>query len=137
PTARIGDIMTRAVYCVTADTTMAEIAKAMTKGRFGSAIVVDGGDRLAGIVTERDVLRAASSGADMTAATAAEWMTADPVTATYDMDIAEAAELMGNRGFRHLPVRDGDRVAGIVSQRDVLRARIHAHRPPRPPSPKE
>ncbi|HEV8626180.1 MAG TPA: glucose-6-phosphate dehydrogenase, partial [Acidimicrobiia bacterium] len=47
PTARIGDIMTRAVYCVTADTTMAEIAKAMTKGRFGSAIVVDGGDRLA------------------------------------------------------------------------------------------
>ena len=133
PTARIGDIMTRTVYCITADTTVAEIAKAMTKGRFGSAIVVDGEDRLAGIVTERDVLRAASSGADLTAATAADWMTADPVTATYDMDIAEAAELMGNRGFRHLPVRDGDRVAGIVSQRDVLRARIHAHRPPQPP----
>jgi glucose-6-phosphate 1-dehydrogenase len=134
PTARIGDIMTRSVYTVTADTTMAEIAKAMTKGRFGSSIVVDGRDRLLGIVTERDVLRAASSGADMTTATAAEWMTADPVTATYDMDIAEAAELMGARGFRHLPVRDGDRVAGIVSQRDVLRARIHAHRPPQSPS---
>jgi len=133
PTARIGDIMTRGVYTVAADATMAEIAKAMTKGRFGSAIVVDGSDRLAGIVTERDVLRAASSGADMTTATAAEWMTADPVTATYDMDIAEAADLMGARGFRHLPVRDGDRVAGIVSQRDVLRARIHAHRPPQPP----
>jgi glucose-6-phosphate 1-dehydrogenase len=134
PTARIGDIMTRSVYTVTADATMAEIAKAMTEGRFGSTIVVDGGERLVGIVTERDVLRAASSGADMTTATAAEWMTADPVTATYDMDIAEAAELMGARGFRHLPVRDGDRVAGIVSQRDVLQARIHAHRPPQPPA---
>ena len=134
PTARIGDIMTRAVYTVTADATVAEIAKAMTKGRFGSTIVVDGSERLIGIVTERDVLRAASSGADLTSATAADWMTADPVTATYDMDIAEAAELMGNRGFRHLPVRDGDRVAGIVSQRDVLRARIHAHRPPQPPT---
>jgi CBS domain-containing protein len=102
----------------------------MTKGRFGSAIVVDEHERLAGIMTERDVLRAAASGADMTTATAAEWMTADPVTATYDMDIAEAAELMGTRGFRHLPVRVGDKVAGIVSQRDVLRARIHAHRLP-------
>jgi glucose-6-phosphate 1-dehydrogenase len=133
PTARIGDIMTRSVYRVAADATVAEIAKAMTKGRFGSAVVVDYRERLIGIMTERDVLRAASSGADLTTATAAEWMTADPVTVTYDMDIAEAAELMGNRGFRHLPVRDGDRVAGIVSQRDVLRARIHAHRPPQPP----
>ena len=101
----------------------------MSKGRFGSAIVVDGEDRLLGIVTERDVLRAASSGADLTVATARDWMTAEPVCATYDMDIAEAAELMGARGFRHLPVREGEKVAGIVSQRDVLRARIHAHRP--------
>ena len=134
PTARIGDIMTRSVYTLAADATVAEIAKAMTKGRFGSAVVVDVSGRLIGIVTERDVLRAASSGADLTSATAADWMTADPVTATYDMDIAEAAELMGNRGFRHLPVREGEHVAGIVSQRDVLRARIHAHRPPQPPT---
>jgi glucose-6-phosphate 1-dehydrogenase len=130
PTARIGDIMTRAVYRVTAAATLSEIARAMTEGRFGSALVVDGGDRLLGILTERDVLRAASAGAEMATATAAEWMTAEPVTATPETDIAEAAELMGARGFRHLPVCDGDRVAGIVSQRDVLRARIHAHRPP-------
>jgi glucose-6-phosphate 1-dehydrogenase len=130
PTARIGDIMTRSVYRVTPDATVADVARAMTRGRFGSALVVDGGDRLVGIVTERDVLRAASAGADMTTATAAEWMTADPVTATPETDIGDAAETMGSRGFRHLPVCDGGRVAGIVSQRDVLRARIHAHRPP-------
>jgi glucose-6-phosphate 1-dehydrogenase len=129
PTARIGDIMTRQVYTVSADANIAEIAKAMAKGRFGSAVVVDGEERLIGIVTERDVLRAASSGADLTAAGAADWLTADPVCATYDIDIADAAELMGARGFRHLPVREGEKVAGIVSQRDVLRARIHAHRP--------
>ena len=76
------------------------------------------------------MLRAAASGADLTTATAAEWMTAGPATAALDTDIADAAELMGTRGFRHLPVVVDDRVVGIVSQRDVLSARIHAHRPP-------
>jgi CBS domain-containing protein len=128
PTARIGEIMTRNVYTVAPDVTVADVAKAMTKGRFGSAIVLADG-RLVGILTERDVLRAAASGADLTTATAAEWMTPDPMTASYDMDTAEAAEIMGTRGFRHLPVLIGDRVGGIVSQRDVLSARIHAHRP--------
>jgi glucose-6-phosphate 1-dehydrogenase len=133
PTARIGDIMTRTVYTVTGDVCVADIAKAMAKGRFGSSVVVDGDGRLAGILTERDVLRAAASGADLTTATAAEWMTANPATAPLDMNIADAAELMGTRGFRHLPVVVDDKVAGIVSQRDVLSARIHAHRPPAPP----
>jgi len=133
PTARIGDIMTRTVYTVTGDVCVADIAKAMAKGRFGSSVVVDGDGRLAGMLTERDVLRAAASGADLTAATAAEWMTTDPTTATVDTNIADAAEVMGTRGFRHLPVVVDDRVVGIVSQRDVLSARIHAHRPPSPP----
>jgi glucose-6-phosphate 1-dehydrogenase len=135
PTARIGDIMTRPVYTVTGDVCVADIAKAMAKGRFGSSVVVEGDGRLAGILTERDVLRAAASGADLTAASAAEWMTANPTTAALDMDIADAAEVMGTRGFRHLPVVVADKVVGIVSQRDVLSARIHAHRPPpQPPS---
>jgi glucose-6-phosphate 1-dehydrogenase len=134
PTARIGDIMTRNVYTVTGDVCVADIAKAMAKGRFGSSVVVDDDGHLAGMLTERDVLRAAASGADLTTATAAEWMTAEPMTAALDMDIADAAELMGTRGFRHLPVVVDNKVAGIVSQRDVLSARIHAHRPPPHPT---
>ncbi|HVW32764.1 MAG TPA: glucose-6-phosphate dehydrogenase, partial [Acidimicrobiia bacterium] len=112
PTARIGDIMTRAVYTVTGDVCVADVAKAMAKGRFGSSVVVDGEHRLVGILTERDVLRAAASGADLTSATAAAWMTPGPATARLDTDIADAAELMGSRGFRHLPVVDDDRVIG-------------------------
>src|SRR5581483_2677693 len=134
PTARIGDSMTRPVYTVTGDVCVADIAKAMAEGRFGSSVVVDGEGRLAGMLTERDVLRAAASGADLTTASAADWMTANPTVAALDMDIADAAEVMGTRGFRHLPVVVDDVVVGIVSQRDVLSARIHAHRPPQPSS---
>jgi CBS domain-containing protein len=125
--ARLGEIMTRDVYTIGPEATMAEVAKAMNQGRFGSSLVLSDSE-LIGIVTERDVLRAAASGVDLSTAKVMEWMTPDPVTVSLDLDTQEAAELMSARGFRHLPVMEGDKVAGIVSQRDVLSARIHAHR---------
>jgi CBS domain-containing protein len=48
-----------------------------------------------------------------------EWMTADPITATADMSIEDAAKTMFDHGFRHLPIVDGERAVGIVSIRDV------------------
>jgi CBS domain-containing protein len=51
-------------------------------------------------------------------------MTPDPVTSGGDVDVEDAAELMLGQGFRHLPVVDGSTLAGIVSLRDLLSARI-------------
>lgn len=121
--AKLSDIMTGKVFTTDATATITEVAQAMVKGRFGSAVVMDSG-WLAGIFTERDVLRAAASGADVNSSTVSEWMTKDPVTATGDMDSEEAAEVMATNGFRHLPVVEGNKVLGIVSLRDVLSARI-------------
>jgi CBS domain-containing protein len=53
-----------------------------------------------------------------------EWMTRDPETVSADLDSEEAAQIMLSRGFRHLPVLDGNAVVGIVSLRDVLSTRI-------------
>jgi CBS domain-containing protein len=119
----LADIMTKDVFTTSGDTPVAEVAKSMVKGRFGSALVVQG-SMLRGILTERDVLRAAASGKDLTASRASDWMTADPETGTPEMDADEAAQLMLSQGFRHLPVCDDDGVAGIVSLRDLLSARI-------------
>jgi CBS domain-containing protein len=119
----LAEIMTKDPFVVAGDATVADVAAQMVKLRVGSAVVMDGA-WLAGIFTERDVLRAAASGRDLTASTVGEWMTPDPMTAEPDMDTGEAAQVMLSRGFRHLPVMEANRVTGIVSLRDVLSTRI-------------
>lgn len=121
--ARLGEIMTDKVFTTTPDALIADVAKSMVKGRFGSAVVMQG-SWVAGIFTERDVLRATASGADPTTTAIGEWMTKDPVTVAADMDSEEAGQLMVTQGFRHLPVVEGKDVKGIVSLRDILAARI-------------
>jgi CBS domain-containing protein len=82
------------------------------------------GSFLAGILTERDVLRAAASGEDLRAVSVSEWMTPDPRSAAPDATPEEAAQLMLLNGFRHLPVVDGREVCGVVSLRELFAARI-------------
>jgi CBS domain-containing protein len=122
------EIMTGEVFTTTSEAPVSQVAGSMLKGRFGSAIVMEG-KRLSGIFTERDVLRAAASGADLTSSPVSEWMTNDPVTVDADMDADDATELMMSNGFRHLPVLDGQSLIGIVSLRDILRTRIRRPQP--------
>jgi CBS domain-containing protein len=121
--ATLNEIMTREVFTTTGDVSVADVANSMVKGRFGSAVVMEG-SWLVGIFTERDVLRAAASGSDLSSSPVSEWMTRDPVTAAPDENADDAAETMMAQGFRHLPVVDGKTVLGIVSLRDILRVRI-------------
>lgn len=120
--ARLDEIMTRDVFTTPPDATLSEVSKHMVKGRFGSAIVMQG-SWIAGIFTERDVLRAAASGVDPGTASVGEWMTKDPVTVDPTMDSEEAGQIMVTQGFRHLPVLDGKQIVGIVSLRDILAGR--------------
>jgi CBS domain-containing protein len=119
----LGEIMTKDPFAVASTTTVSEVAAAMVKGRVGSAVVMDG-TWLTGIFTERDVLRAAASGKDLTSSRVADWMTPDPMTAEPDMEAEEAAQVMLSRGFRHLPVVEAGKVTGVVSLRDVLSTRV-------------
>jgi CBS domain-containing protein len=120
---QLRDIMTTEVLTTPAERPVAEVTSMMVKARVGSAVVMQG-SWLAGILTERDVLRAAASGSDLTKSPVSEWMTRDPVTATPDMTTGEAAEVMLTNGFRHLPVVEGRELKGVVSIRDILSSRI-------------
>ena len=121
--ARLSNLMTTEVFTTSPDAPVAEVAGSMVKGRFGSAVVMQS-SMLVGIFTERDVLRAAASGADLSTSRVGDWMTRDPETVNADTESEDAAELMLSQGFRHLPVVEGNECVGIVSLRDVLSVRI-------------
>ncbi len=116
------DVMTKDVLTTSPDATVADAARAMTERKIGSACVVDERGRLLGIITERDVLRAAGSGRDLVNESVTGWMTPDPITIGPDeMPCSEIANIMMERGFRHLPILEDDELIGIVSMRDVWR----------------
>ena len=117
------DLMTTRVAATTPDTPLAEAAAVMVTANVGSAVVMQG-PFLAGILTERDVLRAAASGEDLSASLVSAWMTPDPQAASPDMSAEEAAQIMLLNGFRHLPIMEGRKVCGVVSLRDLFASRI-------------
>ena len=117
------DLMSTRVALTSPDTSVAEAAVSMVKANIGSAIVMQG-RFLAGIITERDVLRSAASGEDLREARVADWMTPDPQSVSPDTSVEEAADIMLKHGFRHLPVVDEHTVCGVVSLRDLFAARI-------------
>ena len=85
----------------------------------GSVAVCDGG-RLVGIFTERDVLALAGDGTDLNAVNVGDVMTRDPITVDADVQILDAARLMGERRIRHVPVVEGGHLLGMVGIRDLL-----------------
>src|SRR6202142_1401195 len=110
--------MTTRVVAVGSDDSVADAAAAMIGQKVGSALIMQS-RFLAGILTERDVLRAAASGGDLTDSPVAAWMTKDPEQASPDTTIEDALQVMLLHGFRHLPVLEGREVCGVVSLRDL------------------
>lgn len=121
--AVLRELMNPAVVTVGPDASVAQAAALMVGTKVGSAIVLQD-SFLVGILTERDVLRAAASGRDLVASPVRDWMTAEPESASPEATAEEAAELMLRGGFRHLPIVDGRRVCGVVSLRELFAARI-------------
>ena len=119
----LADVMTPDVVTLSSEASVGDAAKAMVRGGFGSVVIVQG-RMLLGILTERDVLRAAAAEDDLRAAPVERWMTPEPETALPDLDTEEAVSLMLSRGFRHLPVVLDGELLGMASLRDVLSARI-------------
>jgi CBS domain-containing protein len=119
----VRDVMTSYVVTTSPDKPVADAAAAMVRHKVGSALIMQG-RILAGILTERDVLRAAASGSDLMHSPVSAWMTRDPEQASPDTTVEDALQLMLLHGFRHLPVLEDREVRGVVSLRDLAAARI-------------
>ena len=111
---------------VSLDATAEQAIRTMLDRRVGAVAVVDESQRVAGIFTERDVLRRlALSGKNPAETAVREMMTTSVEMATLDTTPGQALATMVDRHYRHLPIVDDDgRLLGILSIRNVLQARI-------------
>jgi len=115
----------RDVATTLAEKSIRDAVRELAVHRIGALVVVEDGDRVVGIISERDIVRAiARSGAEVLSGSVASIMTRDVVTCTSGETIDSVMARMTRGRFRHLPVVEGGRLAGIVSIGDVVKARI-------------
>ena len=114
---KISEIMTEAAVVDSPSDTLEAAARKMWEQQTGSLLVLEG-EELLGIVTERDVLRAVATGTPMDTPVS-EVMSKDLITVEPGASLREAAGVMTDKWIRHLPVLEGGKLLGIVSQRDL------------------
>jgi CBS domain-containing protein len=114
----ISDLIQTVPIACRSDVDVVELAQNMISEGVGSMAVLDG-QRLIGIVTDRDIV-AAVARSDLEGATAGDIMTDEPDTIEVDMDVDDAIDWLNATGYRHLPVTDGGQLVGIISIKDLL-----------------
>jgi CBS domain-containing protein len=113
-----------AVHCISPDATVYDALKAMAEKNVGALVVFDG-DKLVGMVSERDYARKIVLKSKLSKDTPIkEIMSPNVVTVTPDKDIEECMGLMTEKRYRHLPVVEGERVVGIISIGDIVKGII-------------
>jgi len=116
----IGSLTTRAVLTVEADDSLREAAVSMMERGVGSAVVLSAG-KPTGLITDRDALRAVAQAREGQSFTVGDFVSGRMMTAQPSTEIVEAAQIMRERGFRHLIVVDeNDELVGVFSMRDLV-----------------
>jgi CBS domain-containing protein len=119
--ATLADVMRTDYVEVAPEDTLGEVAQKMVDAKTGAVVVKDFG-RLIGILSERDMLKAMAGRVHTSESRVREWMTPDPICVTPETPLDEAAQIMLDNEFRHLPVLEEGRVTGVASLRRVVAA---------------
>jgi CBS domain-containing protein len=115
----------RAVVTIGPTTTLEEAIALLTKHRIGALVVLGADERVIGILSERDIIRALGErGAAALKEPLAQSMTRIVVTCCENDTVSEIMERMTHGRFRHIPVLDEDRMVGIISIGDVVKQRL-------------
>lgn len=104
--------------------TIAALSKVLRDNRIGAAVVSSDGLNVEGMITERDITYAIAIHDDIQAMTVSTIMTKAVITCAPGDPVGHVASTMLSRNFRHIPVKDGDRLVGMISIRDVLKSHV-------------
>lgn len=126
---KITDLLRRKgndVYTVSPTTLIKDAIHEMVGHKIGALLVQENGD-LTGIITERDILHALDEhAADILDKKVSELMTSDVFTGSPEDDLSYVMTLMHKQRFRHMPVIENGKLAGLVSSKDVMKAALDA-----------
>ncbi len=118
----------REVFHIPPTLTVFEAARYMGERNIGAVCILEG-DRLLGIISERDIMnRVVGAGLDPRTTRVNQVMSAKPVTVEADESYANCIKLMQKGKFRHLPVLEGKRLLGLISFRDLLQVDVEEKR---------
>ena len=107
------------------DSKIAAAAETMTQNKIGALLVEDDAGAIAGILSERDIVRGMGPhGADLHDVQVSELMTRNLIRCSVDDTVNEAMAMMTDRHIRHLPVFDGEELSGFISIGDLVKCRI-------------
>lgn len=116
-----------AVTTIPADASLHDALERLITLRIGSLVVIDGHDPIAGIITERDLLgECAAHPEGVKGMTVREIMSTNPIVAVPEDEVAYIMGIMTHNRIRHLPILDGERLAGMISIGDVVKAQLEA-----------
>ena len=114
------------VVTISPTTSLADAVKLLAERRIGALVVTGAGNRVVGIVSERDIVRIlASRGAAGLGISLTDVMTRKVVTCEPSATVSAVMEQMTAGKFRHVPVLDGETLVGIISIGDVVKSRLH------------
>jgi CBS domain-containing protein len=127
---RVADILKvkgSVIFTVRPNETIEAVAKKLHREGVGAMIVSSDGDKLDGIITERDVaISLAVYEKEFHTLPASALMSRSLVTCSPETSIVDVARVMTEKRLRHLPVKDGERLVGVISIGDVLKHRLEA-----------
>jgi CBS domain-containing protein len=122
---RILSLKGRDVATIEPSRSLSEAVAVLAERRIGALLIVDGNRPVAGIISERDIVRAvATLGAKALDEPVSRFMTEKVVTCTSETSINDVMELMTQQKFRHIPVVEGGSLTGIISIGDVVKLRL-------------
>ncbi len=118
------DIMVQPVVSARESSVAKEIALVLLNGHFTGMPVIDGEDKVVGVITEFDLLKAVTAGKPLTKTLVKDLMNKEPITADVNTHLSEIVRIMMEKNILRLPITNGGKLVGIVARQDILRSQL-------------
>lgn len=123
-------LATKSRYVVTIgpESSIADAVTLLSENNIGALVVTEGESKVVGIISERDIVHLAASDKPFLSSRVSDVMTADVVVGLPEDDVMSVAHIMTERRFRHIPILDKNRLIGIISLGDIMKAQRDQYR---------